>query len=79
MGSLIVPIALGLLAMAVHANKQNQVNGFMVMAGVGVGMTFGPLAIHARFSQPEERVAIVVALNLFVSNFTKNRFEVGTD
>ena len=38
----------------------------MVMAGVGVGMTFGPLAIHARFSQPEERVAIVVALNLFV-------------
>lgn len=37
----------------------------MVMCGVGVGMTFGPLAIHARFSQPEERVAIVVALNLF--------------
>ena len=37
------------------------------MAGVGVGMTFGPLAIHARFSQPEERVAIVIALNLFVS------------
>jgi hypothetical protein len=67
LGSLIIPIALGLLSMAVNANKQNQVNGFMVMAGVGVGMTFGPLAIHARFSQPEERVAIVVALNLFVS------------
>ena len=37
------------------------------MAGVGVGMTFGPLAVHARFSQPSDRVAIVVALNLFVS------------
>ena len=30
-------------------------------------MTFGPLSVHARFSQPHDRVAIVVALNLFVS------------
>ena len=44
---------------------QGQINGFMVVAGVGVGMTFGPLAIHARFSQPEARVAVVTALNLF--------------
>ena len=28
-------------------------------------MGFGPLSIHARFSQPEDRVAIVVASNLF--------------
>ncbi len=40
---------------------------FMVLAGVGTGMTFGPLAIHARFSQPQSRVAVVVALQLFVS------------
>lgn len=44
------------------------------MAGVGVGLTFGPLAIHARFSQPSERVAIVVALNLFVSIQLPNPF-----
>ena len=28
-------------------------------------MGFGPLSIHARFSQPDDRVAIVVASNLF--------------
>lgn len=28
-------------------------------------MGFGPLSIHARFSQPEDRVAVVVASNLF--------------
>jgi Na+/proline symporter len=37
----------------------------MAMCGAGVGMGFGPLSIHARFSQPEDRVAIVVASNLF--------------
>ncbi len=37
----------------------------MVLAGVGTGMTFGPLAIHARFSQPQSRVAVVVALAAF--------------
>lgn len=64
-GSLLIPIALGLISRGMDLNKQGQINGFMVMTGVGVGMTFGPLAIHARFSQPEERVAIVTALNLF--------------
>lgn len=43
---------------------------FMAMAGVGVGMGIGPLAVHARFSQPEDRVAIVSALTLFVSSIT---------
>ena len=62
---MIIPVALGLISMAINSNKQSQVNGFMVMAGVGVGMTFGPLALHARFSQPEGRVAVVVSLNLF--------------
>lgn len=36
------------------------------MAGVGVGMSIGPLAVHMRFSQPESRVAAVAALGLFV-------------
>jgi len=50
-------------------NDQGLVDGFMVLCGVGVGMTFGPLAIHARFSQPNDRVAIVVGLNLFFRTF----------
>ncbi len=39
----------------------------MVLAGVGIGVAIGPLAIHARFSQPAERLAIVSAMLLFVS------------
>lgn len=38
----------------------------MAMAGVGTGLSIAPLAVHARFSQPAERNAIVSALTLFV-------------
>ncbi|KIJ28884.1 hypothetical protein M422DRAFT_189144 [Sphaerobolus stellatus SS14] len=64
-GTTLVPIGLGLLSLAMQKNNEKLVDGFLVLCGVGVGMTFGPLAIHARFSQPEERVAVVVGLNLF--------------
>lgn len=37
------------------------------MAGVGTGLQIGPLAVQARFSQPEENNAVVSALLLFVS------------
>lgn len=36
------------------------------MAGGGVGLTFSPLAVQARFSQADNRVAAVTGLNLFV-------------
>jgi hypothetical protein len=39
----------------------------MALAGAGVGLAFGPVGIHARFSQPPERVAVVEGLQLFVS------------
>ncbi|KAL5488411.1 hypothetical protein ACEPAI_6529 [Sanghuangporus weigelae] len=65
LGGTIIPISLGLVSMAINSNNEGQIKGFMIMAGIGVGLTFGPLAIHARFSQPAERVAIVSALNLF--------------
>ena len=48
-------------------NIEALADGLLVMCGVGIGLTIGPLVIHARFSQPDDRVAIVVALNLFVS------------
>ncbi|KZT37965.1 MFS general substrate transporter [Sistotremastrum suecicum HHB10207 ss-3] len=67
-GSIILPLALGLISEAINSNKQGELNGFMVLAGVGVGLTFGPLSIHAQFKQPENRVAIVQALNLFFRN-----------
>ncbi|EJF62733.1 MFS general substrate transporter [Dichomitus squalens LYAD-421 SS1] len=65
LGTLIITIALGLVSWAVDRNDKGQVNGFLVMTGVGVGMTIGPLAVQARFSQPEHRNAVVAALNLF--------------
>jgi hypothetical protein len=83
LGSLVIPVALGLISMGMEMNNQNLVNGqvsvtriskhifmqvfrFMVMTGIGIGLTAGSLAVHARFSQPEERVAVVSALTLFV-------------
>ncbi|KAK7041530.1 hypothetical protein VNI00_009402 [Paramarasmius palmivorus] len=65
LGGLILPISLGLISMAIQKNNQNIVNGFLAMAGVGCGLTLGSLNVHARFSQPSERVAIVSALILF--------------
>ncbi|KAI5119616.1 hypothetical protein M0805_007880 [Coniferiporia weirii] len=65
LGSTIIPIGLGLISSAINKNQKGTVNGFMILIGSGVGMTFGPLAIHVRFSQPNSRVAIVIALNLF--------------
>lgn len=65
LGGTLLPIALGLISQAIDRSQEGAVDGFMVMAGIGVGLTFGPLSIHARFSQPSDRVAVVVALNLF--------------
>jgi len=61
----IIAIAVGFLSKALSESNEAQISGFMAMCGAGVGMGFGPLSIHARFSQPEDRVAIVVASNLF--------------
>ena len=61
----IIASAVGFLSKALVDNNEGEIAGFMAMCGAGVGMGFGPLAIHARFSQSEDRVAIVVASNLF--------------
>lgn len=55
--------------MAADQNKESMLDGFMALAGVGIGAAFGPLSVHARFSQPEERVAIVTSLNIFFRTF----------
>ncbi|KIL00693.1 hypothetical protein PAXRUDRAFT_129203 [Paxillus rubicundulus Ve08.2h10] len=65
LGSVILPVSLGLIEWAMGNNNQTQVNGFLVFAGSGVGLTAGSLAIHARFSLPSNRVAVVNAMTLF--------------
>ncbi|KAI0745351.1 MFS general substrate transporter [Earliella scabrosa] len=64
-GGLLITVALGLVSNAMDRNDKRDINGFLVMAGVGVGMSIGPLVIHCRFSQPDNRVAVVSALTLF--------------
>jgi len=73
----LIPVGLGMLSWSMQKNNQGLVDAFMVVCGVGVGMTFGPLAIHARFSQPDDRIAVVIGLNLFVSFFPINNLEGG--
>jgi len=65
LGQVIMTVAVGFLSKALVGSNQSEITGFMVMCGAGVGMNFGPLAIHARFLQPEDRVAVVMASNLF--------------
>ncbi|KAF9237186.1 MFS general substrate transporter [Melanogaster broomeanus] len=64
LGSVIMTVGVGLIQMAVQRNMQAEVNGFMAMAGVGVGLTASPLVIQARFTKPDH-VAIVNAMLLF--------------
>ncbi|PVF95953.1 MFS general substrate transporter [Serendipita vermifera] len=63
-GGILLPIGTGLLGQALY-NDPGKVKGYLILTGVGVGITFGPLSYQARYSQPEERVAVVVATNLF--------------
>ncbi|EIW74064.1 MFS general substrate transporter [Coniophora puteana RWD-64-598 SS2] len=63
-GSVLLPVSLGLIQMAMKQKNQGMVNGFMAMAGVGVGMTAGSLAVQGRFIEPDH-IAIVSALMLF--------------
>ncbi|CAG7850677.1 SubName: Full=Related to putative multidrug transporter {ECO:0000313/EMBL:CCA69717.1} [Serendipita indica DSM 11827] len=65
LGGIVLPVAIGLLAQAMYISNQAQIRGFMIMAGTGIGISFGPLTYQVRFTQPEDRVAIVVASNLF--------------
>ena len=65
-GQTILPIAIGLLSMAIKHNKKAQIAGFLAMSGAGVGFSLGSVALQARFCLPEEMKAISVTMSLFV-------------
>ncbi|KZS91830.1 MFS general substrate transporter [Sistotremastrum niveocremeum HHB9708] len=69
LGALVTPIALGFISRAIKIDSHGQINGFMAMAGAGVGLTFGPVGIQARFSLPPSRTASVESLTLFFRTF----------
>ncbi|KAH9858829.1 MFS general substrate transporter [Lenzites betulinus] len=64
-GGIVATVGLGLVSYGINLNNQKLVDGFMAMSGVGVGLCIGPLAVHARFSQPDSRVAVVSGITLF--------------
>lgn len=66
LGCIFVPIAVGLLSAAIAADSQAQLNGYLYFTGLGIGLTFAPLVLQARFCQPASRVATVVSMNMFV-------------
>lgn len=68
LGSVIMTVGLGLIQMAMQKNIQGEVDGFMAMCGVGVGLTAGPLVVQARFIKPDH-VAISNAMLLFFRAF----------
>ncbi|KAI6041578.1 major facilitator superfamily domain-containing protein [Pisolithus marmoratus] len=68
LGSAIMTVGLGLIQMAIQRNVQGEVDCFMALCGVGVGLTAGPLVIHARFIKPDH-VAISNAMLLFYRAF----------
>ncbi|KAI6041573.1 MFS general substrate transporter [Pisolithus marmoratus] len=68
LGSVIMTVGLGLIQMAMEKNVQGQVDGFMAMCGVAVGLTAGPLVVQARFIKPDH-VAISNAMLLFFRAF----------
>ncbi|KAI6128146.1 MFS general substrate transporter [Pisolithus croceorrhizus] len=68
LGSVIMTVGLGLIQMAMQKNVQGEVDGFMAMCGVGVGLTAGPLVVQARFIKPDH-IAISNAMLLFFRAF----------
>ncbi|KAI6144980.1 MFS general substrate transporter [Pisolithus tinctorius] len=68
LGSVVMTVGLGLIQMAMENNVQGQVDGFMAMCGVGVGLTAGPLVVQARFIKPDH-IAISNAMLLFFRAF----------
>ncbi|KAG1752025.1 major facilitator superfamily domain-containing protein [Suillus lakei] len=63
-GSIIMTVGLGLIQMGMEKNVQGLVDGFMCMAGFGVGLTVSPIVVQARFLLPDH-VAVTNALMLF--------------
>lgn len=65
LGTFIIPIAVGLLSNALNGDSNGKISGFLAFAGIGIGLTFAPLTLQARFSQPVNLAATVVSMNMF--------------
>lgn len=71
LGQTVQVIAVGLLGYAISKNNHNQINGFLAMAGVGVGMSLGSLELQSRFLLKMELNAVASTMNLFVRTISR--------
>ncbi|KAG8948255.1 hypothetical protein FRC04_009893 [Tulasnella sp. 424] len=64
-GCVLITVGIGLLATALSKNSPIQLKVYLLITGIGLGLSFGPLMIQARYCQPSNRVATVVSMNNF--------------
>ncbi|KAI0064182.1 MFS general substrate transporter [Artomyces pyxidatus] len=65
LGGIVSVVGLGLVSAGIKTDDQNSIKWALFTTGLGIGLTIGPTATHARFAQPEHRVAVVTAMTLF--------------
>ena len=59
---------MGLIGLSTSQNKYPEINGFLGMAGAGIGLTIATLDVQSRFLLPPEQNAVSTTMNLFVSS-----------
>jgi hypothetical protein len=66
LGSILQPVACGVLALAASHGQTDVLTGLLAVAGFSIGVTLGPLALQVQYSYPAKYTAVLVTLNLFV-------------
>lgn len=64
-GCALITVGIGLLTTALSKNSPIQLKIYLLVTGIGLGLSFGPLMLQARYCQPSSRVATVVSMNNF--------------
>ncbi|KAG8922626.1 hypothetical protein FRC01_013799 [Tulasnella sp. 417] len=64
-GCTLITVGIGLITSALSKNSPIQLKIYLLLTGIGIGLTFGPLMLQARYCQPSSRVATVVSMNNF--------------
>ncbi|KAF8312005.1 MFS general substrate transporter [Clavulina sp. PMI_390] len=67
-GAALMPLAAGLLGIAVRHDNHSAVDGLLVLAGFSIGITLGSLSLQAQYSHPPRFAAVLVTLSLFFRN-----------
>ncbi|KAG8948254.1 hypothetical protein FRC04_009892 [Tulasnella sp. 424] len=64
-GCVLITVGIGLITTALSKNSPIQLKVYLLITGIGLGLSLGPLMIQACYCQPINRVATVVSMNNF--------------